>query len=251
MSTSQNIMIIIGLSLLVVFLTLLIWYVVPLFIKRKRETAQLNKKYYPVASAGNYKKTLPAKEESVSVSLNKFYDKNGCKINPDEYLQFVVSGDSMKFCGIHDKDLLFVAKDFRIVQLKKFPYILVIRRSNFKPGETEYKVRRAWASAHYDNDEFRNILNQILESSDFKEVKQLKDEVGKPVYPGDNVIIEDFIYNRLPKYKERYIDCNDFDEWNKTVVISTTYDTDKRYIHFSIHPIADIVGIVKESFTVK
>ena len=157
----------------------------------------------------------------------------------------------MQFCGIHDKDLLFVAKGFRIVQLKDYPYILVLKNDDAKPGKSQYKVRRAWGVSHYEpGDRFENAVRKIMASEAFKEIKSLKGKDGNDAYKGDEQVVEDFLTNRLPIYERKYIKCQNPDEWNKTVVISTTFDTDEKYIHFSIHPIANIVGIVDGSYTV-
>lgn len=207
--------------------------------------------FYPTACAGSSKQDKPKEAKSVSVEFNRFYGKDGKIMDPSDYEQFVAEGNSMQFCGIHDKDLLFVAKGFRIVQLKDYPYILVLRNTDAKPEKSQYKVRRAWGVAHYEgNDRFEKAVRKIMSSNAFKEIKSLKGKDGNSAYKGDEQVVEDFLTNRLPVYEKKYIDCPNPDEWNKSVVISTTFDTDDKYIHFSIHPIANIVGIVNGSYTV-
>lgn len=207
--------------------------------------------FYPTACAGSSKQDKPKEAKSVSVEFNRFYGKDGKIMDPSDYEQFVAEGNSMQFCGIHDKDLLFVAKGFRIVQLKDYPYILVLRNTDAKPEKSQYKVRRAWGVAHYEgNDRFEKAVRKIMSSNSFKEIKSLKGKDGNSAYKGDEQVVEDFLTNRLPVYEKKYIDCPNPDEWNKSVVISTTFDTDDKYIHFSIHPIANIVGIVNGSYTV-
>lgn len=89
-----------------------------------------------------------------------------------------------------------------------------------------------------------------MSSPEFQEIKKLKGVDGNEAYRGDEQVIEDFLKKRLPKYEDKYIKCENPDVWNRTVVISTTFDTDNKYIHFSIHPIANIIGIVNGAFTV-
>ena len=247
---SQNIMILIGCILFVVLLVLLIWYSLPRLSKKKRAQYS-NVAFYPPAWAGNPKNNNLIK--SVSVKNNTFVDKEGNPLNPDDYYQFVVEGNSMQFCGIHDKDLIFVRKGFRITDLNltDFPYILVLRNTTMISDEnTKYKIRRAWRISQFGDDRFEKDVRAIMSSPYFQEVKKLKGVDGNDAYRGDEQVIEDFLENRLPIYENKYIKCENPDIWNRTVVISTTFDTDNKYIHFSIHPIANIIGIVKDAFTV-
>lgn len=242
--------IIAGVVVIAILLSLLIWYFWPVS-NRKERRKELMYSSYPTACAGSSKQDKPEVAKSVSVEFNRFYDKDGNIMNPSDYDHFVAEGDSMQFCGIHDRDLLFVAKDFRIEQLKDYPYILVLKNDEAKPGKSQYKVRRAWGVAHYEpHDRFEDAVRRIMASDAFKEIKALKGRNGSAAYKGDDQVVDDFLNNRLPVYEKKYIDCQNPDEWNRTVVISTTFDTDNEYIYFSIHPIANIVGIVKGSYTV-
>ena len=247
---SQNIMILIGGILLVVLLILLIWYSLPRLNKKKRALYR-NVAFYPPAWAGNPKNNNLI--ESVSVTNNTFIAKDGTTLNPKEYFQYVVEGNSMQFCGIHDKDLIFVKKGFRITDLglTEFPYILVLKNTSGASDEnTKYKIRRAWGIAQFGDDRFEKDVRTIMSSPKFQEIKKLKGVDGNDAYRGDEQVIEDFLNNRLPIYEDKYIKCANPDIWNRTVVISTTFDTDNKYIHFSIHPIVNIVGVVKDAFTV-
>lgn len=247
---SQNIMILIGSILFVVLLVLLIWYSLPRLSKKKREQYS-NVAFYPPAWAGNPKNNNLIK--SVSVKNNTFVDKEGNPLNPEDYYQFVVEGNSMQFCGIHDKDLIFVKKKFRITDLNltDFPYILVLRNTNMvSEGNTKFKIRRAWGISQFGDDRFEKDVRAIMSSPEFQEIKKLKGVDGNDAYRGDEQVIDDFLKNRIPIYEDKYIKCENPDIWNRTVVISTTFDTDNKYIHFSIHPIANIIGIVKDAFTV-
>lgn len=247
---SQTIMILIGSILFVVLLVLLIWYSLPRLSKKKREQYS-NVAFYPPAWAGNPKNNNLIK--SVSVKNNTFVDKEGNPLNPEDYYQFVVEGNSMQFCGIHDKDLIFVKKKFRITDLNltDFPYILVLRNTNMVSEEnTKFKIRRAWGISQFGDDRFEKDVRAIMSSPEFQEIKKLKGVDGNDAYRGDEQVIDDFLKNRIPIYEDKYIKCENPDIWNRTVVISTTFDTDNKYIHFSIHPIANIIGIVKDAFTV-
>lgn len=241
-------MILIGCILLLILIMLLIWYSLPRLNKRRR-VQSYNSSVYPLAWAGQ-PKISGKSATSVSVDVNCFYGKDGERLQPDKYLHFVVSGNSMQFCGIRDKDLLFVAKNFRIVDLTDFPCVLVLKNSATINADTTYKVRRAWGIFVYGDDRFESVVRDIIASEDFKAIKNLKSNDGASAYREDESLIDDFLRNRLPKYESKYINCTNPDEWDRTVVISTTFDTDEKLAHFSIHPIKNIVGIVRESFTV-
>lgn len=243
-------MILIGGILFIALLLLLIWYSLPRLSKKKRMQYS-NFAFYPPAWAGNPKDNSLIK--SISVKNNTFIDRDGSIINPADYYQFVVEGNSMQFCGIHDKDLIFVKKGFRItdLNLKRFPYILVLRYETIKSDENpRYKIRRAWGISHYGDDRFEKDVREIMNSQEFQEIKELKGIDGSAAYRGDGQVIDDFLRHRLPIYEDKYIKCKNPDIWDQTVVISTTFDTENKYIHFSIHPIANIVGMVEDAFTV-
>lgn len=237
---------------LLLMCVMLFWYSLPKLVRKRKNRDVLPYSDYLTACAGTPKGDEPKKAKAVALDVTVFKTQDGTEINPDDYLVFLVKGNSMKFANIHDGDLIFVAKGFRIVNLKKFPYILVLKRNNPKPGESEYKIRRAWKIAQYNpNDRFEKEIREIMASKEFCHVKKLKNDDGQNVYLGDEAVIEDFLTERLKEYEDTYIKCKNPDLWNKTVVISTTFDTKKKqkFIHFSIHPIGNIVGIVKDSFT--
>lgn len=240
-----------GFALALILIVLLIYYFRKI-IKSKRVIVrgQSLYEYYPTACAGSAD-NKPQTALSVSVDSNTFLSEDGTKLDPDDFKQFVVEGNSMQFCGIHEKDLIFVAKGFRIVQLKEYPYILVLKKTDAKPEKSEFKVRRAWGIAQFGPDCYEKAVRDIMVSEAFQKVKKLKGIDGNNAYKGVDQVVFDFLKNRLPGYEDKYIKCDNPDEWDKTVVISTTFDTDEKYIHFSIHPIANIIGIVTQSYKVK
>lgn len=87
-------------------------------------------------------------------------------------------------------------------------------------------------------------VNKIITMPKFKRFIQQKD------YKGPEWMIRDLLEKRLVDYKHTYFKEGKCPEQYKKIVISTTFDTVKKEIHFSIHPISLIVGNVKEAYTV-
>lgn len=58
----------------------------------------------------------------------------------------------MQFCGIHDKDLIFVKGGFKItdLDLSDFPYILVLRTSN---SATDKNIKSGHSATFFVVDE--------------------------------------------------------------------------------------------------
>ena len=224
----------------------LVWLVYLIFkIKEKRGEAfkKAQTMSYPAASAGSGIEGKNKEEISMSTEINHFYSPEGKEINASDYDHYVASGNSMILCGIQDKDLLFVKKNFNASQLVDLPKILVIERHNAKPEEIQYKIRRTWTTCLV-TDNLESIINELLESSAFRKLAETEQ------CPGNDVLIEDFFETRLRKYKEIYPDCtNVLSEYNR-VVISTTLHTDMNEVRFSIHPLKDVRGVVEYSFTV-
>lgn len=255
MTFLDKIIVIVGIALFLILIVLLWVQLYPLVNNRtKKREQKLWGKSFPIVCAG---KPISATEaRSANIKYNTFWDENGKKLDPEKYRQFVVKGNSMKFCGIFDNNLIFVKRGFRITDLllDKFPYILVIKNADPEPGKSEYKLRRAWGLAQYNenNTKEESLVKLVIETINSEKFQAIKDleENGEKVYISDEAILTDFKNKRIPEYVKKYIDCASPNEWNQTVVISTTFDTDAKEIHFSIHPISLIVGEVSEVFNV-
>lgn len=199
---------------------------------------------FPLACAGTYVPGVSAEGASASISANRFYTPEGMEINPGAYRQFVVSGNSMSLCGIYDRNLLFVSKDFSADKLTDLPEILVIKRRDAQPREIKYKVRRAWKKCTV-TDDLTTILGQITGDARFKSV------MNADKCPSREVLVDDFFNTRLQRYKENFPDAEKEDSEFRDIIISTTWHTDnEKGIRFSIHPVKDVVGVVEYSFTV-
>ena len=181
--------------------------------------------------------------EVSGINLTIYRDYYGNVLNPDNYNLFVVDGDSMKYCGIRDKNLIFVTKGF-VIEDGSLPTVLVIKREDVEENSPEYKIRRVWLKTRYVNDEDLVVeIRELLQSNDFQKLRRLND------YPGDEEILTDFKDNRLKQYRNKYLgqEANDKD---KEIIISSTLDTIYDKIHLSIHPVNLVSGKVMGSFNV-
>lgn len=198
---------------------------------------------YPTASAGTPSKAIPMEQKSIPTKHTQFKDSCGQIINADDYLQFVIKGDSMQFCGIRNNDIVFVKKGFELDHLKSFPTPVVIRRDNAPSNETQYKLRRAWGICTIDASE--EFVNKIVSSEVFRDrIAAIR------FFDGEEALLDDFRRERLTKYHGQYLNEEKSSERYKQVIISTTFHTDINKIRFSIHPASDVIGIVSESFSV-
>ncbi|MCH5305199.1 MAG: hypothetical protein J1E79_01810 [Rikenella sp.] len=213
-----------------------IWRVVKI-----RQNAQTTE--YDIACAGNFEPGTPETKRFISESLT-FLDKNGKVLDVAQFERYIVSGESMRLCGIHNNDLLLAEKylsNSSIAPLE--PAILIILRTNAKQGEAKYKVRRSWNFCAVDvNDWWTQSLQEIVQSPAFQKLRMQK------IYVGDDELIRDFEKERLPRFREQYPNA---EKEKASVIISTTLDTKSNKIHFSIHPVSEIVGIVKYAYTVQ
>lgn len=198
----------------------------------------------PIACAGSYREGLGDEAITASVKTNKFYAPDGTALDPGAYLQFVVSGNSMKLCDIYDGNMLFVKKGFKPDDLTDLPLILVIRRRAAKANEAKYKVRRSWIKCAVTED-IKTLLEELMESKKFRQVLDAEQ------CPEKNVLLDDFFKTRLETYLKLYPDAKDPGSDFHDVIVSTTWHTDDtKGVRFSIHPVKDIVGIVDYSFTI-
>lgn len=204
----------------------------------------LPQKNYFVACAGSKESNACEKISAVDIEACNFCDSEGRPLNLSLYDCFVVHGDSMKYAGINDGDFILVAKDFSTESLTSFPEILVLRYREIENGKPIYKVRRAWYIGTIDDD-LSAVAERIMSMPKFT---KLKNQEG---FKGEKWMIGDLANNRHKEYQRSYFKDGICPASYKQIVISTTFDTIKKEIHFSLHPISLIVGIVKESYSVK
>lgn len=209
----------------------------------KRNKLALPKKDYFVASAGNKDTEASTMVSARDIRDCDFFDSKGKPLNQTLYNCYVVHGDSMKYAGINNNDFIFVPKDFNLNSLKSFPEILVIRYREQNEGKPLYKVRRAWYIGSIEDD-LENAARNIMDNPKFYRLTQ---QAG---YKGPDWMIKDLLEKRLANYKSTYFKEGECPDSHKQIVISTTFDSINKEIHFSIHPVSLIVGTVEEAYTI-
>ena len=201
------------------------------------------KKYY-VACAGSRNSDVCTEVSSIDIQACNFCDSYNNYLDLSKFNCYVVHGSSMKYAGINDNDLILVSKKFTLETLDTFPKILVLKYREPIKSMPLYKVRRAWYKGTIE-DNFEEVAKKIMMMDKFQKLTQQEGFKDK------EWMIEDLLKERLSDYKSTYFKDNMCPNGFKQIVISTTFDTEKRVIHFSIHPVVLIVGIVKESYTIK
>lgn len=216
-----------------------------------KATIALPRRTYDVACAGSKDVSACEKIETIDVRACNFLDGENNPIEDiDCYNFFIVHGNSMQYAGIYNGDLLFTPIDFEYRQLlsDNLPKILVLKYRKLEDEsialKAKYKVRRAWHRCNIEEitEHYTIILEKIVNSSPFLKLKR---ENG---YQSDEWMINIDFPNRLQEYA-KYSSDGEYPKEFKDVIISTTYDVSQNEIHFSIHPVSSVVGIVKHSFT--
>lgn len=194
----------------------------------------------PTVCAGHGNENIKVEERVVSLKYNTFKDENGNNLNIDDYAAYVVAGNSMQFCDIEEGNLLFASKCADEKDLARLPLVIVLSAPKEDPDLSQFKLRRAWRVCSDDlaDGDYNRIISEILELDDFKQLKN--DLANKGIHQTDEELIDDFFKDdgRLNIYKEKYTGVSP-----QNIVISTTYDTEKEKIHFSIHRILEVVGV--------
>lgn len=192
---------------------------------------------YPVACAGSRDVCGVPTAQGIDVNEVQLADADGKAINPRDYSKFVVHGDSMKYAGISDGDLIFVKRGFKPDDLTDFPQIIVLRYRCAEPEKPNYKVRRAWAKGTVDSD-FESIAESVFDNPKFQNLERQQGFMGK------DWMLQNLREERLPKFH------TDYPNATGGIVLSTTFDTATNQIHFSLHPATSVVGIVSQAFAV-
>lgn len=229
----------------ILFIGLFVYLLVDTINKRRKAMKDL--KAYDVACAGSTHGGVGEVEkiESSILLTDEFLDYEGKTINVDDYLQFIVSGESMKLSGIHDKDIVFVPKEYSCGS-ETLPSVFVLKKEHPEEGEAKYKIRRGWKIVQWQEDKkaYDSILQSIMSTEKFDSIKK------NEAYPGDEEIIKDFKEKRLKRYEEEH-ELED----RGLILISTTLhlnnpdDPKDDEIDFSIHPVDLIVGRISFSYS--
>lgn len=171
----------------------------------------------------------------------------GCD-QADKYVKFIISGYSMLLGGIQNNDIIFVEPTKKVDDIV-FPAIVVLKREPIAikkalrvDDKAEYKVRRTWKYCRLDqkDDAIVDIVKEIIEGELFQRLKN-KDNNK---FPEKSALVDDF-KERLYRYRDEHKGCDNSFNVNYIALISTTLDTQKNKIHFSIHSKNTLVGRVK------
>ena len=208
-----------------------------------RATIILPRREYFVACAGSNDKSACTKVEAIDIEACDFRDKNGNILNPALYNCFVVHGNSMKYAGINNNDFIFTPKGFSQEDIGTFPEIIVIRYREPCENKPLYKIRRTWYKGNIE-DNLKTHAQEIISSTEFFKITRQEG------YKGKEWMLDD-LSARIEKYKNTYSENGIYPKEYKNIILSTTFDTENTEIHFSIHPVSAIVGIVSEAYTVE
>lgn len=213
------------------------------------ETVKFN-----VACAGSEKPFTPQSLNVTNLKWDNFIDKNGKKLNKKDFINFIIKGDSMLLGGIKNNDLVFVRK-IKDKNALQFPSIMALERdknalhkaAKFNDKAT-IKIRRTWRICTLDksDDEIIVILREIINSQEFISLKQ----IDESKFPSTECLVNDFKEKRLKRYREEHKDCDCTANKDNNAIISTTLDTKKDKVHFSIHPYYSIIGKVEYAFSI-
>lgn len=235
--------------LLIVFCVLLVMQLVRLGIYQRQK---INSPVLAVACAGSEKYCTPKEFRITNLNTRNFKDKNGEYINSQDYERCIIVGNSMLLGGIRDKDIVFIKRDINIAECS-FPVILVLRRepaamekaSLQYDDKAELKVRRTWeiCSLNQSDEEIAKMVEEIIKSKRFQEIR----EIDESKFATSEWMVED-IKCRITRYRTEHIGCEEVGNKNNVALLSTTYDTGQKRVHFSIHPVRTIVGEVKYAF---
>ena len=171
----------------------------------------------------------------------------------EKYQKFIISGYSMLLGGIQNNDIVFVEPIKKIDDIE-FPAIVVLKREPIAikkalqvDDKAEYKVRRTWKYCRLDQQDevIVDVVKGIIEGSRFQQLKNK--DTNK--FPEESALVNDF-EKRLRRYREEHEGCDNSSNANYIALISTTLDTQKNKVHFSIHSRNTLVGPVRHAYGV-
>lgn len=226
---------------LLLFLVFVFWQ----YIDRVRNTL-----VFGTACAGSERPDTPKELSVYKLKKEKITDKNGKPLRMDEYECLIACGQSMLLGGIDDEDLLLVKPVTDVTRLV-FPSVLIIKRDDFAKQNAvrlndyaEKKVCRSWALCDLSKEDAVEKVKECMNQKEFVELKHGHEDK----FPSTDDLIQDFKDKRLGRYKTKYPSFNQESDENCLAIISTTFDTQDKKVHFSIHPARMIESEVYYSF---
>lgn len=204
-----------------------------------------------VACAGSEKPHTPKELKVTNIHWDDFLDDNGCPLKEEGFYTYIINGQSMLLGGIQDKDIIFVDRQTDINGLS-FPVIMALRREPAAMNKAarygdkaEIKIRRTWDKCELTDDDnaISERVRKIINSTKFGYLRN----IDETKFPSEEWLLGDF-QQRLRRYRDEHPDYNQQDHKDHIVLISTTLDTNRDMVHFSIHSSGCAIGEVKYAF---
>ena len=177
----------------------------------------LNIKSLPVVKAG--KVTKPCKEiKRIFGYMPSRILINGVKKDVSKDMQMIVCGNSMQNYNIYDGQRIYVKamEDEEKNGITRYP-VLVFHIVNGEPRDAKYKLKKF--VGYVDNDNLHDLFAS----------KQDRIKVSEDVFRSQ-------CEEKLRKLRQKESD---------RLVLSETYDEDKKAILYSLHPVTTIFGKVE------
>lgn len=204
-----------------------------------------------VACAGSEKPHTPKELKVTNIHWNDFIDDKGNVLEKDDFYTYIINGQSMLLGGIQDKDIVFVDKRTDINNLS-FPAIMALRREQAAMNKAaqyddkaEIKIRRTWDKCELTDDD-KAILERVRDIINGKKFGYLRN-IDATKFPSEEWLLAD-LQRRLERYRAEHPDHSRQNHKDHTILISTTLDTNKNIVHFSIHSSGCAIGEVKHAF---
>ena len=143
-------------------------------------------------------------------------------VDPKDYEQMVVAGNSMKDYNIHDGDIVLVKTyDERSkMEIDTYPVVAIKLCKNWNPFDSDMKLRKFVGYARDQK------WDAVYDS--FK--KRVKNSVSR----------EDFIASCKKSFEKNPFTI----EKDHPAIVSETYDENSRQYHYSVHPVNLLYGKV-------
>lgn len=203
-----------------------------------------------VACAGSEKPHTPKELKVTNIHWNDFLDDKGRPLKKEKFHTYIINGQSMLLGGIQDNDIIFVDNQTDINKLS-FPIIMALHREQIAMNKAaqygdkaEIKIRRTWDKCELtDKQAILKLVSNIIDSDKFKRLRNI--DVTK--FPTKEWLLVD-LQRRLDRYCEEHPNHTLQNHKDHTILISTTLDTNRNIVHFSIHSSGCVIGEVKYAF---
>lgn len=225
METSK---IIFWIATVILAMAFVVWCILMFILNKRRTNIKV-----PIACAGTGHDKLPRDVSMIKEFIENLAQKSMIPFNSN-LKPYFIKGNSMQYAKIFNDSIVLAEKSNGVIDESELPKVIVLRISDARENECQFKLRRAWKVITHDTTT-ANFEHEVLEVVSSSEFQELRNRIGEHC-PSD----ESLMASALEKFNRRRTEGS-----QETYILSTTYRTERKMVDFSLHRLSSLAGVAR------